>query len=172
MSRVPVGLVVPAIAWQFRYLEPELGRLGELVPRDRGAVDAGVWWGPWTWWLARRVPRVDSFEPNLDLVARLESVMPPNVTLHSVALSDRTGEADLWVPSGGTGTEGRGSLEPAGRIGSGWRQQPAFTSRLDEFELGDVGFVKIDVEGHEFPVLQGATKLLELQRPTVMVEIE
>ena len=172
MNHVPVGFVVPALAWQFRFFEPELGRLDELVPRRRAAVDVGVWWGPWTWWLARRVPRVDSFEPNLDLVGRLEPIMPPNVTIHPVALSDRAGEADFWVPSGGTGSEGRGSLEHTRSSGTGWRYQPAVTKRLDDFDLRDVGFVKIDVEGHEFPVLLGASKLIDRDRPTVLVEIE
>ena len=120
----------------------------------------------------RRVPRVDSFEPNLDLVARLEPIMPPNVTLHPVALSDRAGQADFWLPSGGTGTEGRGSLEHARGAGDGWRRRPAVTMRLDEFDLGDVGFVKIDVEGHEYQVLLGATELIDRERPTVLVEIE
>ena len=32
--------------------------------------------------------------------------------------------------------------------------------------------MKIDVEGHELSVLSGATKLLETQRPNVMVEVE
>jgi len=172
MNLVPVRLAFPSIAWQFRLFEPELGRLDELVPRDRGAVDVGVWWGPWTWWLARRVPRVDSFEPNSDLVARLAPVMPDNVTLHPVALSDRSGEAEFWVPSGGTGTEGRASLEHAGRSGRGWRHHPVVTRRLDDFALDDVGFVKIDVEGHEFAVLHGAAGLIDRERPTVLVEIE
>jgi FkbM family methyltransferase len=171
MSRVPVRLLVPSIAWQYRLYEPELGRLDEFVPKERGAVDAGLWWGPWSWWLARRVPRVDSFEPNRDLVARIASVMPRNVTIHPVALSDRTSRSNLWVPSGGMGTEGRASLEARNRAGSAWRQQPVTTSRLDEFELGDVGFVKIDVEGHELPVLHGASHLLDTQRPTVMIEL-
>jgi FkbM family methyltransferase len=172
MSRVPMRLLVPSIAWQYRLYEPELGRLGDFVPRDRGAVDAGVWWGPWSWWLARRVPRVDSFEPNPDLVARILSVMPSNVTVHPVALSDRTSKSNLWIPSGGMGTEGRASLEPGNRAESAWKQHSVATRRLDDFELGDVGFVKIDVEGHELAVLHGATDLLESQRPTVLIEIE
>ena len=172
MSRVPVRFVVPAVAWQYRFFEPELGRLEEFVPAGRGAVDIGVWWGPWTWWLARRVTRVDSFEPNLDLVDRLEPVLPKNVTIHPVALSDRAGQADFWVPSGGTGTEGRGSLERPGQSDDGWKHREAVTGRLDDFDLRDVGFVKIDVEGHEFSVLQGATELLERERPNVLVEIE
>ena len=165
-------VLVPSIAWQYRLFEPELGRLDDFVPRGRGAVDAGVWWGPWTWWLAHRVPRVDSFEPNPDLVARLRAVLPTNVTLHPVALSDVAGESNLWVPAGGMGTEGRASLEAGNRLASDWREQSVETHRLDEFDLGDIGFIKIDVEGHELAVLQGATGLIDAQRPNVMIEVE
>ena len=112
VDRVPARLMVPSIAWQYRFFEPELGRLDEFVPKGRGAVDVGVWWGPWSWWLARRVPRVDSFEPNPDLIARLASVMPTNVNIHPVALSNRTGRSNLWVPPGGASPGGRASLEP------------------------------------------------------------
>jgi FkbM family methyltransferase len=171
-DRVPARFMVPSVAWQYRYFEPELGRLNEFVPEGRGAVDVGVWWGPWTWWLARRVPRVDSFEPNPDFIARLASAMPNNVTIHPVALSNQSGRSNLWVPPGGVSGQGRASIEPQTRAGSDWRQQPIATSRLDDFELGDVGFVKIDVEGHELAVLQGATDLLKTQRPTLLIEIE
>ena len=172
MSRVPMRVLVPSIAWQYRLFEPELARLDDFVPSGRGAVDAGVWWGPWTWWLARRAPRVDSFEPNPDLVARLQTVLPGNVTLHPVALSDQEGQANLWVPAGGMGTEGRASLEAGHRPESAWREQSVATRRLDGFELGDVGFIKIDVEGHELAVLHGASGLIDAQRPNVMIEVE
>jgi FkbM family methyltransferase len=172
MSLTPTRILVPAVAWQYRFFEPELRRLDELVPKDRGAVDAGVWWGPWSWWLARRVPRVDSFEPNPDLVKSLTTALPSNVFLHPVALSDHSGDANLWIPSRGMGTEGRASLEATTTMDGNWRQQEVVTSRLDDFDLGDVGFVKIDVEGHELAVLKGAPKLLTVQRPTILIEIE
>jgi len=171
MSRLPVDLLVPAIAWQYRWYEPELGRIAEFVPADRGAVDAGVWWGPWSWQLAHRVPRVEAFEPNAELVRRLTPVMPENVTLHNVALSDRTGVSDLWVPSQGIGTEGRSSLE-VGLLEKQCTSRQVATRRLDDFNLVGIGFVKIDVEGHEFAVLEGATELLDSQRPTVLIEVE
>ncbi len=172
MNRIPTRYLVPSIAWQYRFAEPELARLSEFVPVDRGAVDIGVWWGPWTWQLAHRVPRVDSFEPNHDLVERLRPIMPKNVHIHPVALSNCSGESSLWVPSRGVGTEGRASLEPAARSESGWSEQSVATSRLDDFKLDDVGFVKIDVEGHELAVLEGASGLLASQRPNLMIEIE
>jgi FkbM family methyltransferase len=172
MSRTPARVLVPAVAWQYRLSEPELGRIHQFVPKDRDAVDVGVWWGPWSWWLSRWVPRVDAFEANPQLASVLLPVMPPNVFLHSVALSDTAGESTLWIPGGGTGTEGRASLESARTSGANWGHQTVETRRLDDFDLGDVGFVKIDVEGHELAVLKGATELLSTQRPVVFVEIE
>jgi FkbM family methyltransferase len=35
-----------------------------------------------------------------------------------------------------------------------------------------VGFIKIDVEGHELAVINGATTLLTTQRPLLLIEIE
>lgn len=172
MRRIPARVLVPAMAWQYRFYEPELGRIDQFVPKDRGAVDVGVWWGPWSWWLSRRVPRVDAFEANPRLVATLSPVMPSNVFLHSVALSDAAGEATLWIPTGGIGTEGRSSLESATKSGANWSQQTVVTQRLDDFELGDIGFLKIDVEGHALAVLKGAAELLSTQRPTLFVEVE
>ncbi len=172
MGRIPVRLLVPAVAWQYRLAEPELARYKSFVPKDRGAVDVGVWWGPWTWWLARRVPQVDSFEANQDIVNRLNGSLPSNVRLHPTALSDRSGEATLWVPAGGMGTEGRATLEAGSQSDADWHKQSATTRRLDDFALGNIGFVKIDVEGHELAVLKGARQLLIEQRPNLLVEIE
>ena len=132
----------------------------------------GVWWGPWSWWLARRVPRLDAFEASPNLVAQLKSAMPQNVHIHNVALSDRAGTAELWVPSGGKGSEGRSSIEPSWQPASGGSFQSVAAERLDAFDLGDVGFVKIDVEGHELAVLRGADRLLATQRPNLLVEVE
>jgi hypothetical protein len=42
--------------------------------------------------------------------------------------------------------------------------------RLDEFDLQDVDFIKIDTEGHELFVLKGARDTLERCKPCVMVE--
>ena len=172
MSRVPLKALVPAVALQYRLFEPELGRLGDFVPSGLNAVDAGVWWGPWSWWLSRRVTHVDSFEPNPTLVAKLRPVLPKNVTLHQLALSDQPGTTTLWLPPGGAGTEGRASLEERSRPAAGWRPEVATTTRLDDCGLTNVGFVKIDVEGHELAVLRGASNLITTQRPNLLVEVE
>jgi len=43
---------------------------------------------------------------------------------------------------------------------------------LDSFDLTNVGFIKIDVEGHEEAVLHGGLKTLGREMPNLMIEIE
>jgi FkbM family methyltransferase len=42
---------------------------------------------------------------------------------------------------------------------------------IDELNLNDISYVKIDVEGHEYYALQGMKNLLIRNRPTIMIEI-
>ena len=161
--------VAAAIAWQHRLFEPELAHLRELVPPDSTAVDVGGWWGPWTYWLARIARQVVTCEPIPELAAFIRRVAPPNVDVRNVALSDRAGDAILWVPPGRRGSEGRSSLET--RVPGG-RAVHVVTARLDDLGLDGVGLIKVDVEGHELRVLDGARHTIAACRPVLVVEIE
>ncbi|HEX4218856.1 MAG TPA: FkbM family methyltransferase [Acidimicrobiales bacterium] len=167
---VPPGLFIRIVAFQYRFFEPELRQLNTFVPPGRTAIDVGTWWGPWSWWLAKRASTVQAFEPNQQIYDRLRSALPDNVTVHNVALSDHNGQATLWSPSRGRGTEGRSSLLGQGH--EGWLAQTVSTEQLDKFAFTNVGFVKIDVEGHELAVLRGAAQLIERENPNVLVEVE
>src|SRR6185436_1480025 len=43
--------------------------------------------------------------------------------------------------------------------------------RLDDFGIANCSFIKIDVEGHEEAVLDGASALIAAQRPVLMIEL-
>ena len=43
---------------------------------------------------------------------------------------------------------------------------------LDVFQLERVDLIKIDVEGHEFEVLQGACRTIAASKPTLIIEIK
>jgi FkbM family methyltransferase len=166
---LPDGAFVRAIAYAHRRFEPEMARIVAACPRECTALDVGAWYGPWTYWLARRVASVVTFEPNPEVADVLERTIAPNVRLIRAAASDRAGTAKLALPAGGFGLEGRASLESQP---GGGRQVEVDTCRLDDLELGNVGFAKIDVEGHERAVLAGAAGLIERHRPMLVVEVE
>jgi FkbM family methyltransferase len=168
VDRLPPKALVRIASIQYRFFEPELRHLSDFVPNAKAAVDVGAWWGPWSYWLARRVPRVFTFEPNSAVFNGLSAAMPSNVTLYNLALSDHEDESSLWAPPTGKRGEGRASLIAR----PGWVEQRVRTVTLDSFSLEDVGFVKIDVEGHELEVLRGASQLVADQRPNILIEVE
>ena len=174
-DKIPDRLLYSLLAWQYRSFEAELRHLSDYFPRAAAktgtVVDVGAWWGPWTYWLSRKAEHVVTIEPVPHLAAFLRRVTADNVELIEAALSDRPGVTELFVPTGGSGSEGRSTVEP--RVASGERSKVEVKlTPLDDLDLHDVAFVKIDVEGHELPVLRGATRTLTQQRPVILIEIE
>lgn len=139
-----------------------------LVPRGGLALDIGAGTGLYTYWLARRARHVHAFEPRPEAADAIRRRWMPNVTVHNVALSDESGEAELFVPDE-RGT--RASIEPGVRDGDG-HVITVPRVRLDDLALEPVRFVKIDVEGHELSVIRGGARTIERDLPTVFCESE
>jgi len=138
-------------------------------------VDVGANVGVYTYFLHKHSAICHSFEPSPDLSDFLRRSFPPTVHIHSCALSNRNTEVTLSIPVvGGKEVSGLATIDPDNRLGGieVIRNVTVPCWRLDEFEFGPVGFIKIDVEGHELAVLQGAERLLEQDSPTMLVECE
>lgn len=171
--------------WILKMTQPCHGRWGYqkhkydlalALVRDPGvAVDVGAHVGLWSWPMSHDFGQVISFEPMREhrecfghnLAGR------DNVTLHACALGAENGIAHLRTrtpgSSGDTGVDSaaersslRGSIDDAGE------QCPLHT--LDSFELQRVDLLKIDCEGYELFVLQGAVETLKRCRPVCVVE--
>jgi FkbM family methyltransferase len=171
---LPAPVVYWAAEHRYRALEPELRHVAQLVPTGRTAVDVGAWLGPWTRALSRHAAHVHAFEPQPDLAARLRRVAGARVTVHQAAAGATPGRAQLVVDHA-AGRDALAHLVDAGgssERGASVEAVDVELVRLDDCELGDVGFLKIDAEGHEGPVLDGAEALLERCRPLVLVEVE
>ena len=164
--------------WHFmqrpKTAERELLFLDRIVPEGALTVDVGANRGLYTRQLARLSRRVMAFEPAPEMATLLRRTSAANVSVHEVALSDRDGDAELFTPTSDDGlVHGLASLEhqhqSAGqRIVSS--QVP--TARLDTIVDEHVAFVKIDVEGHEMNVLNGAIGLIDRCQPVFLVEAE
>jgi FkbM family methyltransferase len=154
--------------------ERELEYLRRIVPKDAVTVDVGANCGLYTRQLARLSKQVHAFEPSREMADLLRRTSAPNVSVHEVALSDRNGNAELFIPQSESGpVHGLASLEPQPPSpGQRLVSTHVPTARLDAVVDHDVAFVKIDVEGHELNVLNGATELVESCQPVFLVQAE
>lgn len=153
-----------------RKIDPEMGLLKFIVDPQRICLDVGANLGLFTYFLSRYSPHVYAFEPNPIPLRILHHVADKNVTVLQMALSDKTGEAELVVPKGRKGWSSNGaSIEYDENEGHVVRVPG---SRIDDLDYRDIGFIKIDVEGHEKSVLEGAQETLARDRPNLFVENE
>jgi FkbM family methyltransferase len=158
------------IARLIGYAEPEIRALPHLVSGRRTAVDIGANSGDYTFALAGLFKSVVAFEPNPGIARPIAAARLPNVRLETVALSCQEGHAVLAIPVvNGQELDGWATLGKATLAG-----QPieidVRTRPLDAYRLTDVDFMKIDVEGHELRVHQGAFRTITNCRPTCLIE--
>ena len=163
-------------AWQAaRFGEPEIRLLRYLVDPMRAAIDIGAAEGVYSFFLQRLALRCIAFEPNPWLHLGLKRALP-NVEIHQTAVSSVEGNATLRVPVvNGIPYTGWATIEPKNQFAElpthVVEEIKVRTVRPDRMALGDIGFVKIDVEGHELDVLAGLSGLLAKCRPNLLIEI-
>ncbi len=170
---VPPGLYIRyRTAKEMRRGEKELHLLPYIVPRGKIALDIGANKGVWAYSLSKLCREVHAFEPNPKIYSILERGRAANVHTYSIALSNQTGEAEFRVPrtTGGYSNQG-GSLSTV-KVPDNFMAVPIETRRLDDMDLRDIGFMKLDVEGFEMAVLEGGTKAIARDRPVLLIEIE
>jgi len=158
------------------FSEPEMSLIPYFCNPTLNSVDVGASNGEYTYEMARLSKRCFAFEANRDIASALENKVLSNVTVLPVALSDRAENRTLVYPDihGPQGTAwGTLQTEDDERFRNiSLKKTAVQTKTLDEFELAELGFIKIDVEGHETEVLRGALGTIRTSRPFVQIEIE
>lgn len=150
--------------------EAELKLLPALVRPGTNAADIGANRGVYARRLARLCPLVFAFEPQSRLATRLARATADNVVVFPLALSGSAGEATLSVPVvGSVAAHTRATL---GASEGDVDKQTVLRARLDDFWLTSLGFVKIDVEGHEMDLLDGAMSTIDRCRPRMVIECD
>jgi FkbM family methyltransferase len=143
-----------------------------LVDPQRAALDIGANKGVWAWLMARHTSVVHTFEPNPKLFAELARNVRGRAKVHDIAISNRSGEAELRIPRGAKGYSNQGGSLSATKVKADFIGYPVRTRRLDDLELGPIGFIKIDVEGHELAVLEGGRETIAREHPKMVIEME
>lgn len=104
----------------------------------------------------------------------------PNVSLWKVGVSSHTGEASFHVPLKRSGSIGYGTSyihgEDEETIQEPYLTETIQTITLDDFvereKISKVSLIKVDVEGHEMAVLQGAKNVITRYAPAIFIEVQ
>lgn len=148
------------------------GALSSVLKSGGVFWDVGAHAGFFTLLGARLVTksgRVHAFEPIPENYLRLKAALKlngiPNVTLHEVAISEQAGQLEL-------STRGSSLMWSAIRVTAAEGVATVRTETLDAFSdrLGFPDVVKVDVEGAEVSVFQGARRTLLVRKPILVVE--
>jgi FkbM family methyltransferase len=117
--------------------------------------------------------RVMAFEPNPNLFSMLKKnvemargrIAIAPIDLREVALGSRSEQATLVLPDPSAHNNGLAYIPRNGHVAAGDRCVSVPVETLDDVMAGkSVGVLKIDVEGYEFPLLQGAARALKEHR--------
>jgi FkbM family methyltransferase len=157
-----------------RHFEPELFLVPLLCNKDQIAIDVGANQGIYTYYMAKFAKKVVAFEPNVDLLAILMKVANDNVQLQSAALSDVHGDSMMRIDPTNHGLstiEQRNDFHIANPAVAPV-QRHVSTRTLDSFDFSNVSLIKIDVEGHEEAVIQGARETIIRNKPVLIIESE
>jgi FkbM family methyltransferase len=150
----------------------ELQLLDILADPARRALDIGANMGVYAYGLSK-LTEVIAFEPISDLVASLRAARLPGLACHNCALSDRDGRTSLHIPL--HAKPGVKLNMPGANIRTGAQapseERSVDVRRLDSFQIANVGFIKIDVEGLEQQVLEGGRETIAASRPIVQAEL-
>lgn len=158
--------------------EYEYHILHQLVRPGDWALDIGANFGVYTARLSELVGpegRVISMEPvvqTFDALNALVQELPyRNVTLLNVACFDNSCTLPMTIPRSGDGLENLYESALDARGGAGEGGQTALCLPVDALGLPKrIALAKIDTEGAELPVLRGMAKILERDKPVLIVE--
>jgi len=168
----------PKSAIYARYLknlyrgEIELRLLPWLCDPVLTSVDVGAYHGVYTLGASLFSKRVIAVEPQAHLARVLRKSLPRNASLIEGALSRRPGMAAINIPVTNGDSTASLDLGSAPHGDARFRSEPVTLMRLDDVVTERLGFVKIDVDGHELEVLEGAQRIISSDKPALLIEAE
>lgn len=154
-----------------RRYEAELHLLPFLVDPARNAVDAGAHRGSYCYFLSRLCPKVYAYEPNPLMRDYLQHVVKRNVVISDAGLSDQPGTAEFTIPISNRGYRHTAGTLEAKLYAADSARFTVRSVRLDDEPVENVGFIKMDIEGHELAALTGARHVLQRDRPVLLIEV-
>jgi len=137
----------------------------KFIEKEKNFIDIGANIGAWSWLIADKANHTYSFECNKDIYnCMCANICLKNlsnkITTFNFGLSSEEKEEKFYVRKGETEGGGNGFTY----LGDKDKESEKMIlplKTLDSLNLNNIGFLKIDVEGHELEVLKGAVETLK-----------
>ena len=166
--------------------EKEICFLSKLIDQSKASIDIGVYRGVYSYYLCKNSNFVYAFEANPILIDKLEKgfIKYKNIRIENFAVSSSQGITNLKIPYRNESIN-YSDYEELYQLGTATIHQEnnllntkfhTFEVKkinLDEYNFNHkIGFIKIDAEGHELDIINGAQRLISENKPNLLVEIE
>lgn len=165
----------------YQNMKYELKLLKQLCNPQNISLDIGANKGLFTLFLCKFSSHVYCFEPIPELCTFLiRKFQGTNVTIENCALGNVNDYSYINIPYTGNiqlldfsslAVEYNNQLIQGEKV-TCVKKQKVKVKRLDNFHISNIGFIKIDVEGYELQVLEGAQKTIQQNMPHIYIEIE
>lgn len=154
------------------------------VQAGASVFDIGAHKGGWTYWLRKAVTEtgnVFAFEPQPTLNTYLKKLFVScywqNVTLEDIALSNNNNQAQLFIPGKNGSTSPGASLkhnvvDHESDMHTAKVNAMLLDNYIENAAISNVDFIKVDVEGSELDLLEGATQTLKNHNASWIIESE
>jgi FkbM family methyltransferase len=156
------------------HFEEEFWLVPLFCDKAKTSIDIGANMGHYSYYMAKFSRGVIAFEPNRDLWSDLRRLLGRKAHLESAALSRTSSKAVIRIDRHNTGVS---TIEQKNDLScvtdkSAVVTREIETRTLDSFNFSNISMIKIDVEGHEEAVLEGAQETIRRNHPVLIVESE
>jgi len=137
-------------------------------------VDIGAHIGCWSLKLADKYKKVVAFEPHIKAFEVFKENIQmnelKNIDLHNCALSNEIGRKILTIYSHASHSTLEEKHPMTGHVSEKFGATKVDVDKLDTFQLTP-SLIKVDVEGHEVQVIEGALETIKRAKPDLVIEL-
>ena len=165
--------------------EPELKLIKKFITHGTDSLDIGIYKGVYSYEISKYAKTVHAFELNPIIFPFLNRNLYKiinNIKLYNFGLSNKNGKTALRIPIRNKLAKeenyeeffemGRATIHANNEFNE-FRTFNVNVKKLDDIQFeNSISFIKIDAEGHEIEVIEGAIKTINKNKPILLVEID
>lgn len=165
--------------------EQEINLVKKFIKSGTDSIDVGVYRGVYSYEMSKYSEKVHSFEPNPIIFKYINKNLKKfikNIHLYNFALSNQNKTMNLKIPIRNSNSNkeifeeyyemGKATIHNENNF-ENYENFEIQTKTIDELSFDNkISFIKIDVEGHELEVIEGAKNTIKRDKPVLLVEIE